>query len=363
MSAGSESSGASSPPPGGEGLAVGGTPTPTSIERIQPADLFATLTVEDLKTHFFTKAGVVKAVDGVSFSVSRGEVLGLVGESGSGKSITGLSMIGLIDAPGRIVSGAIRFNGQDLTRLSEERIRQLRGDRIAMIFQDPMMALNPVLRIDTQIVEAVRAHHDVDRATALDMARDALTAVGIPAPERRLKAYPHELSGGMRQRVAIAIAFINKPDLIIADEPTTALDVTIQAQILHVAQELCRNTGTALIWITHDLAVVSAIADRIAVMYAGRIVEQGTAAEVIGQPLHPYTRGLIGSVPSHNVRGKRLYQISGMTPSLLQLPPGCAFRTRCDNAGPLCREAPPVTEPAPGRQLRCFYPLAPGAAL
>jgi len=324
---------------------------------IGAGDAEPTLAVEELKTHFFTKAGVVKAVDGVSFSIKRGEVLGIVGESGSGKSITGLSIIGLIDPPGRIVSGAIRFKGRDLTKLSEEEIRQLRGDRIAMIFQDPMMALNPVLRIDTQIIEAVRAHHDVDRGTALEMAREALSAVGIPAPERRLKAYPHELSGGMRQRVAIAIAFINKPDLIIADEPTTALDVTIQAQILHVAQELCRNTGTALIWITHDLAVVSAIADRIAVMYAGRIVEQGTAAEVIGSPLHPYTRGLIGSVPSHNARGKRLYQISGMTPSLLHLPPGCAFRNRCDYAGPLCSEAPPVTEPAQGRQLRCFYPL------
>jgi peptide/nickel transport system ATP-binding protein len=328
-----------------------GAPSPAKGEMMR------TLDVESLKTHFFTKAGVVKAVDGVSFTVSPGEVLGLVGESGSGKSITGLSIMGLIDPPGRIVSGAIRFKGRDLARLGEDQLRALRGDRIAMIFQDPMMSLNPVLRIDTQITEAVRAHHRVDHAAALELAREALVAVGIPSPERRLKAYPHELSGGMRQRVAIAIAFINKPDLIIADEPTTALDVTIQAQILHVAQELCRNTGTALIWITHDLAVVSALADRIAVMYAGRIVEQGRAADIVGRPLHPYTRELIGSVPSHNARGSRLFQIPGMTPSLLQLPKGCAFRARCDVAGPACFEAPEVTEPAAGRQVRCFYPL------
>ncbi len=321
----------------------------------------ATLAVENLKTHFFTRAGVIKAVDDVSFSVGRGEVLGLVGESGSGKSITGLSVIGLIDPPGRIVSGAIRYKGENLAALPEERLRRLRGDRIAMIFQDPMMTLNPVLRIDTQITEAVRAHHDVDRGTARDMARDALSAVGIPSPERRLKAYPHELSGGMRQRVAIAIAFVNKPDLIIADEPTTALDVTIQAQILHVAQELCRTTGTALIWITHDLAVVSALADRIAVMYAGRIVEQGPAADIVARPLHPYTRGLIGSVPSQNARGKRLFQIPGMTPSLLHLPQGCAFRSRCDVAGPQCCEQPAITEPVAGREVRCFYPLTSGS--
>ncbi len=198
-----------------------------------------TLQVEDLRTHFFTRAGIVKAVDGVSFEVNAGEVLGLVGESGSGKSITGFSILGLIDQPGRIVSGAIRFQGEDITRFDEEKLRSLRGNRIAMIFQDPMMTLNPVLRIDTQMVETVRAHADVSHAEALERAREALALVGIPAPERRLKSYPHEMSGGMRQRVAIAIAFINKPDLVIADEPTTALDVTIQAQILYEAQELC----------------------------------------------------------------------------------------------------------------------------
>ena len=316
-----------------------------------------TLAVEGLATHFFTKAGVVKAVDDVSFEVSAGEVLGLVGESGSGKSITGFSIIGLIDPPGRIVSGAIRFKGEDLAAKSEDERRRLRGDRIAMIFQDPMMTLNPVLRVDTQMVETVRAHRNVSKAEALDLSREALEQVGIPSPESRLKAYPHELSGGMRQRVAIAIAFLNKPDLIIADEPTTALDVTIQAQILYEAQQLCRRTGTALIWITHDLAVVAALADRIAVMYAGRIVESGTTDEIIDRPLHPYTQGLIGSVPSHNRRGERLRQIRGMTPSLIHLPPGCAFAPRCDYASPACTAAPATTMPAPGRHVRCHHPL------
>ncbi len=315
-----------------------------------------TLAVEGLATHFFTKAGVVKAVDDVSFTVSSGEVLGIVGESGSGKSITGFSILGLIDQPGRIVSGAIRFKGRDLRGLSEPEMQALRGDRIAMIFQDPMMTLNPVLRIDTQMIETVQAHRSVGRAEALELSRQALDQVGIPAPERRLKAYPHELSGGMRQRVAIAIAFLNKPDLIIADEPTTALDVTIQAQILFEAQKLCRSTGTALIWITHDLAVVAALADRIAVMYAGRIVETGTTDDVIDRPLHPYTRGLIGSVPSHAGRGGRLTQIPGMTPSLIDLPAGCAFRDRCTVPIDACGIAPGVTSPRAGRHVRCHNP-------
>jgi len=316
-----------------------------------------TLEVSGLRTHFFTKAGVVKAVDGIDLAIRPGEVLGLVGESGSGKSITGFSILGLVDPPGRIVAGSIRFKGRELTTLGAEAIRALRGNRIAMIFQDPMMTLNPVLRVDTQMVETVRAHADVDKGAALERARAALTEVGIPSPERRLRSYPHELSGGMRQRVAIAIAFLNKPDLIIADEPTTALDVTIQAQILHLAQELCRNTGTALMWITHDLAVISALADRIAVMYAGRIVEQGAADAVIGRPSHPYTRGLLNSVPSANKRGERLVQIPGMTPSLLSLPGGCAFRTRCPIAAPECCEEPRERELAGGHRVRCCQPL------
>jgi len=225
-----------------------------------------------------------------------------------------------------------------------------------------MMTLNPVLRVDTQMIEAVRAHRDVSKAAAFGMARDALADVGIPSPERRLKAYPHELSGGMRQRVAIATAFLNKPDLVIADEPTTALDVTIQGQILAEAQALCARTGTAMIWITHDLAVVSSLADRIAVMYAGRIVETGKTSEVISHPLHPYTMGLMGSVPSQNKRGARLVQIPGMAPSLLNRPTGCAFRPRCGHATQACLAEPGITEPMPRRAVRCFNPLLAGAA-
>ena len=322
-----------------------------------PAPIAPTLAVDNLTTHFFTKAGVVKAVDGVSLHVEPGEILGLVGESGSGKSITGFSILGLIDAPGRIVGGSVRYKNQELTTATDQQLQALRGDRIAMIFQDPMMTLNPVLRIDTQMIETVRVHHKVSKAEALERARAALAEVGIPAPESRLKNYPHELSGGMRQRVAIAIAFINKPDLIIADEPTTALDVTIQAQILAEAQALCARTGTAMIWITHDLAVVSSLADRIAVMYAGRIVETGSTADVVNDPKHPYTKGLINSVPSHNERGQRLAQIPGMTPSLINLPQGCAFRTRCSRAIDACLTSPPMRELAPGRLGRCFNPV------
>jgi peptide/nickel transport system ATP-binding protein len=318
-----------------------------------------TLVVEGLKTHFFTRAGVLKAVDGVDFSVAPGRILGLVGESGSGKSITGFSILGLVDPPGRVVDGRILFKGENLVGLSEERYRQLRGARISMIFQDPMMTLNPVLRIDTQMIEAVQAHDaSIDDAAARARARAALVQVGIPSPEERLVSYPHQFSGGMRQRVAIAIALINKPDLIIADEPTTALDVTIQGQILYEVQKLCRESGTALIWITHDLSVVAGLADDVAVMYAGRIVESGPVGDVIDHPMHHYTRGLIGSVPSRNPRGRPLQQIPGMTPSLLKLPRGCAFQTRCGRADAACVEEPPVERPAPGRTLRCFHPVA-----
>ncbi|MGI9424973.1 MAG: ABC transporter ATP-binding protein [Hyphomicrobiaceae bacterium] len=320
----------------------------------------ATLVVEDLKTHFFTRTGVAKAVDGVSLKVRSGEVLGLVGESGSGKSVTGFSIIGLVDHPGRVVAGSIKFRGKELVGVDETVMRQLRGNRIAMIFQDPMMTLNPVLRVDTQMVETVQAHERVDRAAALARAREALSQVGISAPDERLRNYPHQLSGGMRQRVAIAIAFLNKPDLIIADEPTTALDVTIQAQILYEAQNLCRQTGTAMIWITHDLAVVAGLADQIAVMYAGRIVETGTTDAVIDHPLHPYTDGLIGSVPSHNKRGQRLTQIPGMAPSLLNLPAGCSFAARCTYADDTCAASPPIIERGDGRLVRCFHPLNDG---
>jgi peptide/nickel transport system ATP-binding protein len=318
-----------------------------------------TLAVENLKTYFFTKAGAVKAVDDVSFSIDAGRVLGIVGESGSGKTVTGFSVLGLVDPPGRIVGGRVLFKGENLVGADEERLRRLRGGRIAMIFQDPMMTLNPVLRIDTQMIEAIRAHDpSMDKAAARARAREALGRVGIPSPDERLRAYPHQFSGGMRQRVAIAIALLNKPDLVIADEPTTALDVTIQGQILYEAQKLCRESGAALIWITHDLSVIAGLADEVCVMYAGKMVEAGGVDAVLDAPLHPYTRGLIGSVPSRNRRGQKLAQIPGMTPSLIDLPPGCAFRTRCPRADRACAETPAITLPVPGRPVRCFRPYS-----
>ena len=317
----------------------------------------ALLELRDLQTHFFTPAGVVKSVDGVSLTVARGEILGLVGESGSGKSITGFSILGLLDAPGRIVGGQILFKGRDLIGLPETQLRGLRGNRIAMIFQDPMMTLNPVLSIRTHMVETVRAHENVSKAEALRRSVEALAMVGIPQPEKRIDSYPHEFSGGMRQRVAIAIALLHKPDLIIADEPTTALDVTIQSQILAQVQSLCRELGMGLIWISHDLGVVAGLADRIAVMYAGRIVEQGTVDQVLDHPRHPYTRGLTNSAPLANDRGKPLRQIRGSAPPPLARPEGCAFRTRCDFATDACGAVPPETG-AGSHRWRCFHPLS-----
>jgi peptide/nickel transport system ATP-binding protein len=315
------------------------------------------LEVAGLRTWFFTKAGIVKAVDGVDLRLERGQILGLVGESGSGKSITGFSILGLVDPPGRIAEGSIRFKGEELVGAGEDRLRRLRGREIAMIFQDPMMTLNPVLRVDTQMIEAVRAHERVSEAAARARCLEALARVGIPSPEERLRAYPHQFSGGMRQRVAIAIALLHSPDLIVADEPTTALDVTIQAQILYEVQRLCSETGTALVWITHDLALVSGLADRICVMYAGRIVEEGPVDAVVSRPLHPYARGLLDSVPSHNDRGQKLRQISGMAPSPLNLPQGCPFGPRCFRRAERCAEPPPMQEHRPGRHARCWYPL------
>ena len=320
----------------------------------------ALLAIEGLRTHFFTRAGVVKAVDDVSLTVAQGEVVGLVGESGSGKSMTGYSIMGLVDPPGRIVAGSITLDGRDLTKLSSDEMRALRGNRIAMIFQDPMMTLNPVLRIDAQMVEAILAHRKVSRESALAEARAALVRVGIPSPDERLRSYPHQFSGGMRQRVAIAIALLNHPDLVIADEPTTALDVTIQGQILYEMQKLTRDTGAALIWITHDLSVVAGLADRVCVMYAGRLVEQGSTVDVLTHPAHPYTQGLLDSVPSRSVRGARLKQIPGMTPSLIDLPPGCAFRDRCAYATSACARAPQmrtIGALSQGRCVRCHHPL------
>ncbi|MEO6958594.1 MAG: ABC transporter ATP-binding protein, partial [Burkholderiaceae bacterium] len=256
------------------------------------------LDVRGLKTWFHTREGVVKAVDGVSLQLKEGEILGLVGESGSGKSMTAFSLMNLVDEPGRIQAERLFFNGHDLLTLSAEQYRSLRGKEMAMIFQDPMMTLNPTLRIDTQMIEAVRAHEHTSVAAARARSLQVLAKVGIPSPKDRMRVYPHHLSGGMRQRVAIAIALLNAPKLIIADEPTTALDVTIQGQILYEMQKLCRELGTALIWITHDLAIVSGLADRLAVMYAGRIVETGNTADIVQAAQHPYTHGLIASIPS-----------------------------------------------------------------
>jgi peptide/nickel transport system ATP-binding protein len=324
---------------------------------MMPAAELPTLEVKDLKTYFFTKGGIAKAVDGISFSVGRGKVLGLVGESGSGKTVTGFSILGLVDQPGRVVGGEILYRGENLISASADRMRRLRGVNISMIFQDPMMTLNPVLRIDTQMIEAIQAHEVVPKDIARQRARDVLGQVGIASPDERLRSYPHQFSGGMRQRVAIAIALLNKPDLIVADEPTTALDVTIQGQILYEVQKLCSQTGTALIWITHDLSVVAGLADEICVMYAGKIVEQGSVDSVLDNPMHPYTSGLISSVPSRNKRGVPLTQIPGMAPSLLNLPKGCSFGPRCSHVSESCGEIPNVTMPLKDRQVRCYNPI------
>jgi peptide/nickel transport system ATP-binding protein len=316
----------------------------------------ALLEVRDLRTHFFTRAGVVKAVEGVSFALDRGEILGLVGESGSGKSVTGFSLIGLVDPPGRIAGGSIRFEGRELVGLSPAEMRKLRGKRIAMVFQDPAATLNPVLTIGRQMSLAVQAHDGVSERAARDLAARTLTRVGIPDAAARLDAYPHEFSGGMRQRVAIATALLHGPDLIIADEPTTALDVSIQAQILAEMKLLAEQSGTALIWISHDLATVSSLADRVLVMYAGRIVESGPVAAVLRAPIHPYTRGLLDSLPAAATPGQKLNQIPGSTPSLLSLPPGCPFAPRCAHADSICATDPPRVE-RPGRLALCHRPL------
>jgi peptide/nickel transport system ATP-binding protein len=323
----------------------------------------AVLEIQNLKVEFAIRRGTVVAVDNVNLSVARGQVLGLVGESGSGKTVTGLSVLGLVDPPGRVVSGSIRLNGQELVGLREEDWRAIRGKRVAMIFQDPMMTLNPVLRIDTQMMEAISAHEKLPPAVARRRCIDALGRVGIPSPEERLSSYPHQFSGGMRQRVVIAIALLNNPELIIADEPTTALDVTIQAQIVAQVQKLAAETGTAVVWVTHDLAVVSGLADTLAVMYAGRVVEGGPTPQVLNRPMHPYTLGLLDSLPGRNARGKPLNQIPGGIPSLTALPSGCPFAPRCSHVMDICQTTmPPETYTGDGRRLRCFNPITPSEA-
>lgn len=313
------------------------------------------LDVRNLCTHFKTPAGVLHAVEDVSFSLRPGQVMGLVGESGSGKSVTGFSILGLIDRPGRIVSGEVRFKGQDITKLNAKQLRHLQGNRIAMVFQDPMMTLNPVLRISEQMIEALQAHEKIDSTSARIRARDVLGATGVPSPESRLDAYPHQLSGGMRQRVALAIAMLNKPDLIIADEPTTALDVSIQSQILAEVQGLVKATNMALIWITHDLSVVAGIADTLSVMYAGRIVETGLVGDLLDNPRHPYTTGLLGSLPGNAEPGTRLQQIPGIAPNMFNPPVGCAFAARCNFANEACKVQPEFSGNERHR-FRCFHP-------
>ena len=321
----------------------------------------ALLRVRDLTTEFATRAGIARAVDGVSFDVFAGEVVGLVGESGSGKSVTGYSILGLVDAPGRIASGSVQLDGQELIGMPRSGLRTLRGRRIAMVFQDPMSTLNPVLTVMAQMSMAMQAHGRPDAAQMRQRALAALGKVGIPDPERRLDAYPHELSGGMRQRVAIAIAFLNNPTLVICDEPTTALDVSIQAQILVEMKTLVREAGVSLVWISHDLATVSVLASRLLVMYAGRLIEEGPTDEVLRRPRHPYTQGLIDSLPSRAAPGRDLVQIPGSTPSLTSLPSGCAFRERCAHASDICGTAPPQTI-EDRRTWRCHHPLHVGAA-
>jgi peptide/nickel transport system ATP-binding protein len=316
----------------------------------------ALLQVRDLRTHFETRAGTIKAVDGISFTLERGEILGLVGESGSGKSVTGFSLIGLLDPPGRIAGGSVVFQGRELVGRSQAEMRKLRGKRIAMIFQDPAATLNPVLTIGQQMAMAVQAHGGTGQGAALALAERSLARVGIPDAAIRLNAYPHEFSGGMRQRVAIAIALLHEPELIIADEPTTALDVSIQAQILAEMKTLAQESGTALIWISHDLAIVSSLADRVIVLYLGRIVEFGPVSDVLRAPLHPYTRGLLDSLPAMADPGQKLRQIPGSTPSPLHVTPGCPFAPRCAHADDLCRSEPPAV----GDQHHgafCHHPL------
>jgi len=321
------------------------------------------LQVEDLQTHFFTAIGQVRAVDGVSYSLKAGETLGVVGESGCGKSVTALSILRLVaNPPGRIVGGAVRFEGRNLLELGAAEMERIRGNEISMIFQEPMTSLNPLYTVGKQIAEAVALHQGLSRKDSWDRAVDMLRRVSIPEPEKRAHAYPHQMSGGMRQRVMIAMALSCNPKVLIADEPTTALDVTIQAQILDLMRELQETFGTAIILITHDMGVVAENADRVVVMYAGRKVEEASATELFDNPGHPYTKGLLGSIPQLDVAASktrarpRLNEIKGIVPSLFNLPPGCSFAPRCGFASDQCTRAmPPLAEHRPGHHIACWH--------
>jgi oligopeptide/dipeptide ABC transporter ATP-binding protein len=321
----------------------------------------ALLDVQDMVTVFRTEAGILKAVDGVSFALDRGEKLGLIGESGCGKSVTALSILRLIqDPPGRIMSGRIIFDGKNLLEIPLSEMRNIRGNRISMIFQEPMSSLNPVYTVGNQIGEAVRLHQKLGRAQTRSRTLEMLRKVGIPDPEQRINEYPHQLSGGMCQRVMIAMALSCNPEVLIADEPSTALDVTIQAQILDLINQLVSELRMSLILITHDLGVIAETAERVIVMYAGKVMEEAGVGELFKNPLHPYTRGLLASLPGprgEKVEGKRarLKAIPGLVPSPLDLPPGCPFQERCPLVKPPCREAvPEILEKRPGHQVRCF---------
>jgi len=315
------------------------------------------LQVQNLEVEFPLRTGIVSAIRDVSFDLHRGERIGIVGESGAGKSVCAFAILNLISKPGYISAGKILFNNQDLAQLNQESMRQIRGNKISMIFQDPMMTLNPVLTIGTQMIETLQAHRDISESEARKIAVEKLRAVQVPSAETRLNQYPHELSGGMRQRVVIAIALLSEPSIIIADEPTTALDVTIQAEILELLIGLCDNFNVGLILITHDLGVVSTVTQRIVVMYAGRIIEQGPTAEIIDKPKHPYTRGLIGALPENTQPGKKLNQIPGVMPSLNNIPSGCAFHNRCEYTKEKCVSEIPWLNEKMVRQVACHFPL------
>lgn len=314
------------------------------------------LEIKDERLSFFTPAGEVKALNGVSFSMNEGEVLGIVGESGSGKSVTAYSIMGLTAYPGKLIGGTIYFNGHQIEKMSEKEMRKIRGNEVSIIFQDPMTSLNPVYTIGNQITEVIRLHTGKSKKEAYDRAKELLELVGINEPTKRLKQYPHELSGGMRQRVMIAIALACEPKLLIADEPTTALDVTIQAQILELMQELRQKLGMSIIMITHDLGVVASMCERIAVMYAGHIVEYGTADEIFYEPKHEYTKGLINSIPKLSAQEiERLVPIEGQPVDLLNPPAGCPFAPRCANCMKIClREMPPKTEHSDTHYSHCW---------
>jgi oligopeptide/dipeptide ABC transporter ATP-binding protein len=341
-----------------QGVSAGSTLPETVVSVGSPV-----LEIDDLRTHFFTQIGVIRAVDGVSYAVRAGETLGVVGESGCGKSVTALSILRLVaNPPGRIVGGAIRFGGRNLIELDESEMEAIRGNEISMIFQEPMTSLNPLLTVGRQIAEAVTLHQGLSPRDAMDKAVEMLRRVAIPEAERRVHAYSHQLSGGMRQRVMIAMALSCNPKVLIADEPTTALDVTIQAQILDLIRDLQETFGTAIVLITHDMGVVAENADRVVVMYAGRKVEEASAKTLFEAPGHPYTRGLLGSIPNldtaaHAVAARnRLSEIKGMVPALYNLPQGCSFAPRCEFATDQCRAAsPPLVEHRAGHTIACWH--------